>query len=184
MENRRRILAAAKNGQVFYQNSEGNINTPFLDEEKIAYLMYKQSEQHQQLIDAQAAIKNTHATSNQLKMFQNMPKNSTIDYQKWLLSTGRQHLIKNPSINQMINHPKPIDPSHYLKPHQQHLNNSSADDELMRVKQELLGYKKEIELLHEQQKYAKLIKQQKQQQQYEAEMRHSHQSINFYSELF
>ncbi len=179
MENRRRILAAAKNGQVFYQNSGTNVEPPYLDEEKIAYLMYKQSEQHQQLMNAQAAINNTnnmHATSKQPNLFQNMPKNSTIDYHKWLLSTGRQHLIENPSINQIINHPMPIDPHQYIKQHQQqHQNNHSADDELMRVKQELLGYKKEIELLHEQRKYAKLVKQQRQQQQYEAEMRHNNQ---------
>lgn len=55
-----------------------------------------------------------------------------------------------------------------------HMNNSKAQpnpatanpkmSEVERIKQELLGYQREIELMQKQREYAKLMKQQKQQQ--------------------
>lgn len=161
-----------------------------MDQDRIAYIMYKQQEEHQQMLKNAATlneIKKMHDAQGVSNLFHMEPKNANLDYQKWLLATGRN--VQNTSINQIINNPKVINPNHYevaaamahqnlpnfnTKSHhveQSNAENTSKLTEVERIKKELLGYQREIELMQKQREYAKLMKQQKQQQQMDAEQR-------------
>jgi hypothetical protein len=72
----------------------------------------------------------------------------------------------------MFNHPtSAAAPNHHVTSHnnkpQPNPANSSKMSEVERIKQELLGYQREIELMQKQREYAKLVKQQQKQQQLE-----------------
>jgi hypothetical protein len=85
---------------------------------------------------------------------------SNLDYQKWLLNMERQQMT-NPRISKV---------EHQL-PHQQQINNNPSSkpvnskmSEVEKIKQELLGYQREIEMMQKQREYAKQLKQQQKEQ--------------------
>lgn len=228
--------ASLKNGQIFYQNNSAEtggqssvkLNKDIIDslagkqlpsfmsqkdiggelsQEKLAYLMLKQQEQHQQMLDAAASInlnmqENNAQYENEPIYDENLNKamfnmmirqenpqsnqysknlmNNDLDYQKWLISTGRQHLIKPHNYeqqnyasampqNQHQGVTKIVHNNQYVNKPQPSRNNPPENtgklSEVEKIKQELLGYQREIELMEKQREHAKLMKQQKQHQQ-------------------
>lgn len=112
---------------------------------------------------------------------------SNIEYQKWLLNNEHQKLMMNSAKNAAMNfkelpnlvqHPVGVFNGNGHKQHFQPINiapqqqqppaesdaKASKMSEVERIKQELLGYQREIELMQKQRELAKLLKQQKQQE--------------------
>lgn len=150
-----------------------------IESDKLAYLMYKQQQQQQQFMhpnevndDEEAALLNMMIKKQQQQQhlaattaaspFQPI---SGLDYQKYMLAMGRQQLVEN--VNKDLNSrlmPNADAAEPILVYHQQQQQQAQPKQlsEVEKIKQELLGYQKEIELMQKQREYAKMLKKQKQ----------------------
>jgi serine/threonine protein kinase len=186
------------------------INNGILDSDKLTLIMLKQQQQQQQQLRQKQHVSaaghidpNQHVNlenqsvlnrliQKQKQQQQNLPPQnnmSNIEYQKWLLTMGRQQLVGN--VNRDINSRIPDETGHtsatsstfnfnHNYKNGNHVHNhahaqsvaaaaqaaaqpSNKLSEVERIKQELLGYQREIEMMQKKQEHAKMLKQQQNQ---------------------
>ena len=110
-----------------------------------------------------------------------MPQfSSDLEYQKWLLTNGRPLQYFDYNSKPMQQHQRPYAAYTANAAAPNNASNStkpvnSKMSEVEKIKQELLGYQREIELMQKQREYAKLLKQQQKQQE---QMKQSNEQSN------
>ena len=134
-----------------------------INKKLLKMMMQKQQQQQYPINNAQVNYNFNNQPQNaflqqKLSQKQNL---SNIEYQKWLLNMEQQKLFKNGNGHAFID-----EQLHYQQQQAAAVAAAAAEkaakmSEVEKVKQELLGYQREIELMQKQREYAKLLKQQK-----------------------